>query len=111
MEQGMERLTHAVAAVLRERVEFPRGCLVTVLDAKITRDSKHAKVVLSVLPERYKDNIIETLRTSEHDIKDGLAHELRMRRIPALHWAFDFTEAEAAEIEWTINELKAKGEI
>jgi len=111
MEQGMERLRNALALVLRERVEFPPGVLVTVMQAKITRDMLHAKAVLSVLPEDRIKEVKATLLEYEHEIKDGLAHELRLRRIPDIFWDFDITEARAAEIEARLNELKKKGEI
>ncbi len=111
MEQGMEHLRNALAKVLTEYVEFPRGVLVTVMDAKVTRDMLHGKAVLSVLPEDRIKDVKAALLEYEHDIKDGLAHELRMRRIPDIFWDFDTTEARAAEVESKLNELKRQGEI
>lgn len=111
MEQGMEHFRNALAAVLAERVEFPRGVFVTVLDAKLTRDLLHAKAVLSVLPEDRIEDVKISLEDYKRDIKDGLAHELELRRIPDLFWEFDTTEARAAVIEKTLNELKREGEI
>lgn len=111
MEQGMEHLRNALATVLAERVEFPRGVFVTVVGAKLTRDMLHAKAVLSVMPEDRIEDVKRTLKEYEHEIKDGLAHELKMRRIPDFFWAFDTSEAYAAEIEATLNKLEREGEI
>lgn len=111
MEQGMEHLRNALAKVLAENVEFPRGVLVTVVGAKLTRDMLHAKAVLSVMPEDRTEDVKKTLEEYKHEIKDGLARELRLRRIPDFFWAFDTNEAYAAEIEATLNKLEREGEI
>ncbi len=108
---GMHHFRDALAAVLAERVEFPRGTLVTVMDAKITRDTLNAKGVLSVLPASMKKEVLDALVEYQHEIKDGLAERLRLRRIPRLHWSFDETEAYVGNIDDTINQLKKKGEL
>ncbi len=107
----MEHLRNALAKVFAEHVEFPRGVFVTVLGTKMTRDQTRAKAVLSVMPADREKEVLETLEEYDHEINDGLAHELRLRHIPHFHWSFDTTEAYAAEIDRTINELKKKGEL
>jgi len=111
MEQGMEHFRNALATILAERLEFPRGVLVTVLDAKLTRDMLHAKAVLSVMPEDRIEDVKKILKEYEHEIKDGLTHELKMRHIPDFFWVFDTNEAYAAKIEETLNQLEHEGEI
>ena len=109
--QSDARFQQALAEALEEAVEFPIGILVTVVDAHITPDTKHATGTLSVLPEGREGEALQALRRDEHDIKDTLAHALRLRRIPKLHWRFDTTEAEAAEIEEDLHTLEQKGEL
>ncbi len=107
----MEHFREALAEVLTHCVEFPRGVLVTVLEAKVTRNTLNAKAVLSVLPESQEKEVFLILKSSKHDILDGLAERLRLRRLPKIFWSFDRTEAIAADIEGTINLLKQRGEI
>jgi ribosome-binding factor A len=108
---GMHHFREALAQVVREVVEFPPGAFVTVVDAKITRDTKNAKGILSVMPVEMEGDVLKILKQSEHDIKEGLAENLRLRRIPRLHWGFDHTEDFVGSIDDTINQLKAKGEL
>ena len=108
---GMEHFRDALAAVLREQVEFPVGAFVTVLDAKVTKATTHAKGVLSVMPTSLENDVLAALKDYDHEIKEGLAEKLRLRRIPTLHWEFDHTEDVAAGVERTIQELKEKGEL
>ena len=108
---GMHHFREALAQVVSERVEFPPSVLVTVLDAKVTKATTHAKAIISVLPVTMEKAALETLNEYTHEIKEGLTEELRLRRIPSLHWSFDESEAVASGIEKTIQELKAKGEL
>jgi ribosome-binding factor A len=108
---GMQHFRDALAAVLVERVEFPPGAFVTVLDAKVTKATTHAKAVISVLPTSMEKDVLKTLAEYTHEIKEGLAEKLRLRRIPTLHWTFDETEQAAAEVEETIKKLHDKGEL
>ncbi len=107
----MSHFRETMARILREEVEFPPGVLVTVADAQLTRNLAHAKVVLSVLPVEREQDAFKTLKDYDHEIKDALAHELAMRKLPKLFWTFDHTEAVASDVERILNELKAKGEI
>jgi ribosome-binding factor A len=111
LDQSNIRFHDALARVIAEVVEFTPGMLVTLVKTVLTPDTKHATGTLSVLPTSREPDALHALRLYEHDIKDGLAHELRMRRIPHLHWRFDHTEEEAAKIDAEINNLKKKGEL
>lgn len=111
MEAGFEHLREAMAKTLREEVDFPRDILVTVLGAKVTANTAHARIKLSVFPEAAKEEVVRILERHRGDIKNGLSERLRLRRIPRLHYVFDDTEAEASEIERALHELKEKGEL
>ncbi len=111
MEAGFEHLKEAMAEVLAEEVEFLPGMLVTVVDARMTANTAHAKFVLSVFPETMQQETLRALREFDHEIKDALGKKLRLRRIPRLHYEFDTTEAKAAVIENELLELRKKGEV
>lgn len=104
-DQQSEHFRDVLAEIFSRNVEFPPQVFVTVAQAKPTCDHKHVKVVLSVLPEQQEKAVLEIVKKSMHEIKDALAHRLRMRTIPHLHVVFDTTEAEAAKIEEAINKL------
>ena len=111
VEAGFEHLKDAMAQVLSREVEFPRGTFVTVMNAKLTANTSHARIVLSVFPEDMQDEVKACLKGYDHEIKTSLAERLRLRRIPRLHYVFDETEAGAAIIEHELHQLKEKGEI
>lgn len=108
---GMQRFRDALALVLAERVEFPKGAIVTLVDAKVTSDTKHAKGVVSVFPVAMEPAVFAALEEYRHDIFDGLAEKLRLRRIPRIHWANDRTEEYVANIDETLKTLRDKGDL
>ena len=107
----MSHFREAMAKILREVVEFPPDVLVTVNSAELTRNLAHAKVVLSVMPEEREKEAYTTLKDNESEIVDAIAHELSMRKLPKIFWAFDRTEAVASDVDRILNELKQKGEL
>jgi ribosome-binding factor A len=111
MEKSMDNFHDALAEVIREVVEFEPGMLVTLLKTKVTRNFRHASALISVLPTEKEEIALTALTAQRHEIKQGLAERLRMPHIPSIYWTFDETEAEAAKIDNTINELKARGEL
>jgi ribosome-binding factor A len=111
MESGFEHLKNGLAEIFARDVEFPPGMLVTVLEAKMTQDRRFARVTLSVFPNGIEDQVLEIINQHRHEINDGLAKHLRIRTIPKIHYAFDDTEAVAAEVETVLNQLKASGDL
>ncbi|MEO5927798.1 MAG: ribosome-binding factor A [Patescibacteria group bacterium] len=108
---GMQHFRDALALVISQRVEFPPDVFVTILTTKLTRDTIHAKCVISVLPADREKDAIKVLKEANIEIKNGLTEHLRLRRIPRLHWTTDKTENAAAEIDAIIDHLKHKGEL
>lgn len=111
MESGFEHLRNGLAEIFARDVEFPPGMLVTVLEAKMTQDRRFARITLSVFPTGAQTQALEIIERAKHEINDGLAKHLRIRIIPKLHYVFDDTEADAAEVEAELNKLKASGEL
>lgn len=111
VEAGFEHLREAMAEILPRVVEFPPGVFVTVLGAKVTANTAHAKITLSVFPETKQQEALDALAAASHEIKEELAERLRLRRMPAIHYVFDENEAYAADIDKALYELKKKGEL
>lgn len=109
--QRVEHFKDAMADILRRKVEFPQGSLVTVVDAKLTSDLRFANTVLSVLPIAGKDDVLKALEEYHHDIVKEMADTLGMRRIPKLHWSFDDSQQVGALMNEYINELKDEGKL
>jgi len=67
----------------------------------------HAKVILSALPITYEDAVLESLDQYHHEITDGIAKTMKIRRIPKIHWEFDHTEENAASLEKLMDDISS----
>ncbi len=110
-DQRVAHFRDEMARILNQKVEFPIGSFVTVMDAKMTTDLRFANVVLSVMPVAMEEAVGEALKDYSNDIRKEMASKLHLRHMPNLHWSFDHTEEKAEKIEKYIEDLKQKGEI
>jgi len=82
-------LQRELAAVLREEVRDPRLGMITVQEIRVSRDLSHAKVYFTCLD----DDVKATQDLLNHKLagflRRELAHRIRLRSMPQLHFVFD----------------------
>lgn len=104
-ERLAEQIREEVSLILAGEVEDPRVGFVTVTDAKVTPDLRHAKIFVSVLGTDAE--IAESLKALNHAsgyIRSQLGAVLRIRRVPDLHFVHDDTVRTATRIEEILSE-------
>ena len=104
-ERLAEQIKEEVSLIVAGEVEDPRIGFVTVTDAKITPDLRHAKIYVSVMGTDAE--IKESLKVLNHAsrfIRNQLGAVLRIRRVPELHFVFDETLRNATRIEELLSE-------
>lgn len=102
-----ELLRAELARMIEEHLEIP-GILVTVTHVDCSPDLNHAKIMVSVLPEKYTGTILEKLRKYTAEFSKTLLKTTRLRHIPRLNWQIDNTEVKAAEIDKILNNISQK---
>jgi ribosome-binding factor A len=90
----MRRVNEAVKEVLSARIaaglKDPRVGFVTVTDADVSSDLRHARVYVSVLgDEQARERTLEGLRSSHGYLQAAVGAELRMKRTPTLEFVYD----------------------
>ena len=96
----MRRVNEAVREVLSSQLaqglKDPRIGFVTVTGVETSPDLRAARVYVSILgDEGERDAALEGLRSSRGFLQAQIAHELRMKRTPALSFHYDETVARA----------------
>lgn len=98
IDQVNELLKHELASLINEQVGLDGG-LITVSYVDTSPDLRHAKIGISVLPEKFFGTALHELQKHTSAFSKELLKRTRLRQIPHLHWEADATEAKAAEIE------------
>ncbi|MFN3702044.1 30S ribosome-binding factor RbfA [Thermomonas sp.] len=77
----------------------------SVSDVEVTRDMAHAKVFVTVLqPERAAETL-KTLKALAPEIRYQLAHAVRMRHVPELHFHYDESVDRGERIDNLLRDL------
>lgn len=108
IKQVNELIRQELNNVLLTEVEYPKGCLTTILRVETSKDLRHAKVWISVLPSYYIPKVLDKLNKNKKHLEYLLHQRLSMKPLPKLNFKIDETEKKAAEIEELLDSLKEK---
>lgn len=110
MSHRVERLNNLiqeeVSLLLHKEVEFGLGILVTVTRAEVSIDTAHAKVYISVLPQKHTGKVVETLRKNIYRLQQVLNKELRFRPVPKIEFVVDKSIDTFEHVEKIIEDLE-----
>jgi ribosome-binding factor A len=82
-------LQRELAAVLRDEVRDPRLGLITVQEVRVTRDMAHAKVYFTCMGGDARSTEEFLNRKLSGFLRRELAHRIRARGMPQLHFVYD----------------------
>ncbi|MBI2459517.1 MAG: ribosome-binding factor A [Parcubacteria group bacterium] len=98
IEQLNEQLRSELAGLIIKQAILSDG-LITVCYVNCSTDLKHAKIAISVLPDKFGPSVLKKMRKLSGSLSRDLKNKLSIRQIPRFHWLLDKTESRAAEIE------------
>jgi len=106
----MRRVDEAIRQVIGDavagEVKDPRVGFITVTDVKTSADLRHARVYVSVLGDaEQREASLEGLRSAHGFLQARVAGELRLKRTPALEFAYDDTTDRAMRVDALIDEI------
>jgi ribosome-binding factor A len=106
----MRRVDEAIRQVIGDavavEVKDPRVGFITVTDVKTSADLRHARVYVSVLGDaQQREASLAGLRSAHGFLQARVADELRLKRTPALDFAYDDTTDRAMRVDALIDEI------
>lgn len=105
-----DRLGHlireVVSEIIMQRVKDPRLGFLTVTDAELTRDLRHAKIFISVLKAEERETTMEILKNASPMIRSELAHRVKMKIIPMIEFKLDTSAEYGSRIEGLLRDIK-----
>ena len=101
-----------VARFLAEGVKDPRiSGMVTVTDAEVSPDLRHARVYVSVYgDEDTRERTFEGLHSLAAHLRSVVGRNLRLRSAPEIQFLHDETIARASRIDALLEEIRKSGD-
>ncbi len=96
---------HLNSFILTE-IEFPKNCLATIVRVETSKDLRHAKVWISVIPTVYTKKILDKFNHRVGHFQYLLNQKLSTKPLPQLRFLVDETEKKASEIEALLDRIK-----
>lgn len=85
-----EQIQRELSQIIRLELKDPRVGMITVTDVEVTPDYSHAKVFYTRLGDVAEHaNIQKALEHASGFLRSELAHRMRLRIVPQLHFEYD----------------------
>jgi ribosome-binding factor A len=97
-----------LALLIQQEIKDPRLGMVTITEAKVSRDLAFADVYFTMLPEENSELGVEVLTQASGFLRSQLAKILSTRTTPKLRFHYDNTIANGARMNQAINEALRK---
>lgn len=109
-ERVADLILDHLSQILLTNVRDPRLQGVTITEVKLDRELEHATIYVNALGEEERqDEVMEGLEKARGFLRSELAPRLHLRRMPYLHFEWDYVPAQAAHIEEVLDSLKPPG--
>jgi ribosome-binding factor A len=101
-----EQLQRTLAEILRRELKDPRVANASITEVEVSGDLAHARVYFSLLPpDADPAPALAGLESASGFLRRKLARALKLRHIPALHFAHDDSIARGAALTHLIDEV------
>ena len=101
-----EQIQRELAELVRLEVKDPRVHMVTLTGVEVARDYSHAKVYYTTLDGANK-SVQEGLEHASGFLRKQLAHLMKLRVIPQLHFVYDASVERGAHLSQLIDQAVA----
>ena len=101
-----EQIQREVAQLLRLEVKDPRVRMITLTGVEVTRDYSHAKVFYTALGGA-STAVQQGLEHARGYLRSQLAHSMKLRIMPQLHFVYDPSIERGAHLSQLIDQAVA----
>ena len=110
-ERIRELLKTEISEIIRREMKDPRLGFITITDAEVTKDLRHAKVYVSVLgDEKQKEETLLILQRASGFIRTEFGRRTAMRMLPDISFKMDVATAHGSRIFELLQQVKRDDE-
>jgi ribosome-binding factor A len=102
-----ELLVQEVSEIIRREIRDPRVGFITITDAEVTPDLRHAKVFFSVLGEpSQQEESARALNRAAGFVRGEFARRAQMRYVPEIRFVYDPSSERGMRISQLLDQVK-----
>jgi ribosome-binding factor A len=107
-----DQIQRELALIIQQEVKDPRVGMVTITSVEVSREYEHAKVYITVLgDEAVAKTTLEGLDKASGFLRRELAHRLKLRVTPKLHFHYDHSLEDGMRLSSLIDAAVASDNI
>ena len=96
------------SAIINQELEIPEGVIITVTDAKTSRDLRHAKIGISIYPKEQSESIFLLIRRRLKTLQYQTHQSLILKYAPKIFVYLDTSQDRVNELEEVLNRIRQK---
>lgn len=105
-----EEFKKEISTIIKDEVKDPRVGFVSVVNAQVSADLRHAKVFISVLgDETAVKESVEALKKASGFIRREIAKKIDLRYTPEIEFIYDDSIVHGAKIARLLHEVMPEG--
>src|SRR5512134_1890508 len=99
-----EQVQRELSDIIRLELKDPRVGMITLTDVEVTPDNAHARVYFTLLGDAARvEETAAGLRHAAGYLRSELAHRLKLRIVPELHFEYDASVERGARLSQLID--------
>ena len=104
-----EQIQRELAELIQLELKDPRVGMITVTGVEVTSDYSHAKVFFSLLGDQERlQQALLGLNSAAGYLRSQVAHRMKLRIMPALHFVHDTSIEEGMRLDKLISDAMAE---
>ena len=102
-----ELLVHEISIIIQRELKDPRIGFVTITDAEVTSDLRHARVFFTVLGDTAQpEETAKALNRAAGFVRSEFARRAQMRFVPEIRFEFDPSVERGARLEQLLRQVR-----
>jgi ribosome-binding factor A len=102
-----ELLKQEVSDIIMREIKDPRLGFLTVTDAEITSDMRHARIFFTILgDEQERKQSMDVLKHAQHFVRQEFGKRVRMKTLPDIQFVYDDSVDRGVRIFELLEEIK-----
>jgi len=110
IDRVAQQMQREVAELVRLQINDPRVRLVTITGVEVAGDYSHAKIFFTRMDGKHEE-ALQGLERAAGFIRSQLAHSIKLRIMPQLHFVFDSSVERGSHLSQLIDQAVASDKL